>query len=129
MLMIDPSKFQHADVHFNLVAFDLQAINKDKSLYNVILKFYKSDEEKQEIVGGMYMRTNIIVSNTAEAFVAIQGILETGVLLHEISATGFIYDEDNVKIDSVNWNEIEYADVEAATLKAINTVPGNSTIH
>jgi hypothetical protein len=127
--MIDPTKFQYVDSNFNLVAFDLQAINSDKSLFNIIVKFYKSDDAKQEIVGGMYMRTNIIVATVGEAFVSIQGILETGVFLQEISATGFIYDEENVKINSVNWNDIEYADVEAATLKALNTVPGNSTIH
>jgi hypothetical protein len=127
--MIDATKFQYADTIFDLVAFDLQSINPDKTLFNIIIKFYKTDDVKKEIVGGMYMRTNIVVSGTGEAFVSIQDMLESGIFLQEISATGFIYDENNVKIDSVNWNEIEYADVEAATLKALNTVPGNSTIH
>lgn len=123
--MINTKEIPFIEQEFDIVCFDLHMVDAD-GLYNLVIKHLKYDKNGMKVTDGICMKTAVLVEGIDEAHPIIQAVIDTGIFYHDVSALGSIYDTNNVKIDSVNWNELK-SNVDEFDM--FNIIPGNLTIH
>lgn len=105
---------------FDAVAFDLIKVDEEEPLYVIIVRYMITNEELQQLDGGVTIETGMSGSSYAECARLMDALVGLGFFHQSVSSMGTVYTEEGVEIEDVSWNDI---------LESQNTkIPENVTL-